>query len=937
MSSYQSAKARRDKQLQELLDGNHFKQALSLCEKSFKKGDKSEDLLVTWVNILLGHPDQARREQGKRELDGIFERSPPISDIDALVALNTAAEARMDDDPRIQRIWERAVSVREGDENLYRTWFKTKFLEGRWTAAQKAAMMYMKKFPLSREPFFWNIITCELARNHTCATETDRNVLGPLAYRFISKAAAEVSEEKPASSTIRALDSVEDILLLLKVYRSQEKFAEALKVLDDPLTGITSRLGSNSWELVRQKIELYELCNLWSEEWRFCADLLNDAHPNNLQDMSRSPNYPFGKFGDDWKVWVGLLSAMKMIDTNENFEATKNLIHFYTKPKTNSRNARLAMLLYYSIDVRENAQLLTACREYFVDFCTKVACFHDLQPYLSCLNRSLQELLVGLIAEDLKGVVPSHTAPLTQKLNWITAEINLLKLDYHLFVSEKIAPNRRGLLRAFVRNCLRLFRVSLLIGITVPVSERRPGDDAAMLAVMALLKLKELGDCNVVFQCIAILEFLLADSKHNYDALLILIRLYMKLGAGSLAIQLHSRLSIKNIQHATISWILYTRISTIHPFAPTTTLPGQPPIDSPKCLGIAIDWHKSAEYLNRVSINRMLDNGQYSMLFDALEVDRCLKSGFAKFMFIVESHRIGRFLNFSGIKDYSNLLDELDSRPEDTRDTTAFPDAEAYGQPRFEESLIWDPKPDHLWLESQLKVIELSKFLQTRRIKFRAWERLRTDEDSTENTSSFTRYEIHTANMIDILRFMCYFSRDGKRARDTTCTLLRDLRHWYSAMSAAVLSEERLEETVPHYLSIETGSLNWVYFHAMFTILDVFRLTIQTLDYLLEKNPTLHSFDQDLLKAASIDIKAIIGVCWANIHKSVTTIINKLRRSGAASMMVDNTINRDENLIGCNVKDLIGMPALVDIASDICSSWVEGLEAIMRLLPAPPT
>ena len=38
--------------------------------------------------------------------------------------------------------------------------------------------------------------------------------------------------------------------------------------------------------------------------------------------------------------------------------------------------------------------------------------------------------------------------------------------------------------------------------------------------------------------------------------------------------------------------------------------------------------------------------------------------------------------------------DELHSEPEDTRDTTAFPDAEANGQPRFESFLTWGPKPD---------------------------------------------------------------------------------------------------------------------------------------------------------------------------------------------------------------------------------------------------
>lgn len=183
-----------------------------------------------------------------------------------------------------------------------------------------------------------------------------------------------------------------------------------------------------------------------------------------------------------------------------------------------------------------------------------------------------------------------------------------------------------------------------------------------MLAVMALLQLREIGECGVVFQCIAILEFLLADSKHNYDALLTLTRLYMNIGAGSLAAQLHSRLSVRNLQHATISWILYTRISTIRPYTPTTKSSNQPPIDSSKNLSLAIDWHQSAEDLNSVNINRMLDDGLYSMLFDVLEFDRCIKSGLAKFMFVVESHRIGRLSNFSEMKDYSSLLGNRSTR-----------------------------------------------------------------------------------------------------------------------------------------------------------------------------------------------------------------------------------------------------------------------------------
>ena len=47
MTMQNAASLRRDKLLHELLGGKHFKQALTLCEKSLKKGDKSEQLLVS--------------------------------------------------------------------------------------------------------------------------------------------------------------------------------------------------------------------------------------------------------------------------------------------------------------------------------------------------------------------------------------------------------------------------------------------------------------------------------------------------------------------------------------------------------------------------------------------------------------------------------------------------------------------------------------------------------------------------------------------------------------------------------------------------------------------------------------------------------------------------------------------------------------------------
>lgn len=77
---------------------------------------------------------------------------------------------------------------------------------------------------------------------------------------------------------------------------------------------------------------------------------------------------------------------------------------------SSSRNAQLALLKLYSsrIATGENCQdqLLSSCWDYFRDFSTKVACFHDLQPYISTLERAKQEKLVELSGDVAREIRP---------------------------------------------------------------------------------------------------------------------------------------------------------------------------------------------------------------------------------------------------------------------------------------------------------------------------------------------------------------------------------------------------------------------------------------------------------------------------------------------------------------------------------------------------
>lgn len=287
----------------------------------------------------------------------------------------------------------------------------------------------------------------------------------------------------------------------------------------------------------------------------------------------------------------------------------------------------------------------------------------------------------------------------------------MLKLEYNLVISRDDNTFKDGLLQGFICNCLRLYRLSLKYDLNLPVSDRLPGDDAALLAAMGLIRLYKTRQTypennTALLRSIVVLEHLLLRSKHNYDALLILVRLYMFLGAGSLAMERYSRLSIKNIQHATISWVLYTHISTIHPHPVNmswTNGGGQTNIDPASDMMQALEWHKSASRLTKNSVISMQENGQWTMSLDALSTSTHVGSGFSKLLLFVEIKRIARFLSITheiqgpdisesfGVIVQSFYADTIKvpipPRTNDTRDRLAFPNYEAHGQLSFEETL----------------------------------------------------------------------------------------------------------------------------------------------------------------------------------------------------------------------------------------------------------
>ena len=292
-----------------------------------------------------------------------------------------------------------------------------------------------------------------------------------------------------------------------------------------------------------------------------------------------------------------------------------------------------------------------------------------------------------------------------------------MKFEYHLVVSRDGIENPSELLPSFVKNALNLYELSLSLDFKLPSSDRLPGDDAAVLAAMALIRMYKMG-YNIssfgssLLRCIVLLEMALSRSKHNYDMLLALVKIYMFLGAGSLAVERYAQLSIKNLQNVTLSWILFTRISTIHPHPVNDSQHGQSngAFDPLWAMYDILLWQTRAAELNMQSLHKLQQNNSWTMALDALGTKRVLYNGFMRLVLVAECSRIQRLRSPAGDHEFQMALISVPKKLQFTRDTKAFPNYESANQMTFEMALPSadiHSLPNDKWIAANLRQAEI--------------------------------------------------------------------------------------------------------------------------------------------------------------------------------------------------------------------------------------
>lgn len=153
-----------------------------------------------------------------------------------------------------------------------------------------------------------------------------------------------------------------------------------------------------------------------------------------------------------------------------------------------------------------------------------------------------------------------------------------------------------------------------------------------------------------------ILEHLCHDSPHNYQALLLLVRVYLLLGAGSLALSTFSKLSVKQIQYDSVAHILFTRLSTVHPHsAPPVEGAEYKDFDPLSAFVQGLNFFRNSEVSTMRFRTSGLDEGAYVNTEEIIELRRRLSNSINRRMYALDARRIQRLTGGDSMTRYDEL------------------------------------------------------------------------------------------------------------------------------------------------------------------------------------------------------------------------------------------------------------------------------------------
>nr|KAJ3420637.1 N-alpha-acetyltransferase 25, NatB auxiliary subunit [Polyrhizophydium stewartii] len=540
---------RRLEPIYEMLDAQNFRGAVQLCTKALKKtgadapiklpgckclaasGSRKARMSIRGLDLLtataktqalksyallqLGNTDEAY------ELASQVAATKPVdaATLQALRLTLLGAGKPHDLVPLYESAFEATKNVEWANH-----WFMALVRIGDLKGYQLAATKLHKLFKDSKY-YFWAVMSLYMqAISPGC---TNKALLLSLAQKTAEKAVKD--------STLTTAETILD---------EQSKFDESKEILAGPLS-----------DLIRVESERSRVCleiELKRADWGSAAAIATEMLQKNI---------------DDWASYTALAQAIGNLKSGESLiaDAWSLIESLQQRSLSQSQPCRgpfLAELLFVSRRIPRaggsEPSLASLIVKYVRQFGSALSCFDDLLPYLRAVDPSDY----AQIAEKLRSEFPLSDTELPESGQESFMAIDFIRMDVTCrkilcFMSETLFTEVER--DQQISELLQRYHLSVPLGAALDNRERQPGDDYISLAAEYLLAAFVASrDRQILYRMIALVEFAIDKSKHNYHFRLLLVRLYFEAGVSQRALDHAQALDVKQVQLDTLSYLFTT-------------------------------------------------------------------------------------------------------------------------------------------------------------------------------------------------------------------------------------------------------------------------------------------------------------------------------------------------------------------------------------------
>ncbi|KAI9027933.1 N-acetyltransferase B complex non catalytic subunit-domain-containing protein [Hyaloraphidium curvatum] len=501
------------------IDGGSYKQAIQLAQKSLKKnpGAPIFEALHALASLRLGRVDEALHLCDSARRNGATDK--------AVLPILAQIYGQAGRQKEISKLYEAAHAAAPRNEELGNLWFMSLVRDQNLKEQQQLALKLHKQFKGAKY-LVWAALSAFLQAEDGLA---DSALMYALSERMMARAFAEMgqpsTEGRDASGRPSPrLTGTLAVLLQLDILTRQGKHADVLAFLEGPSV-------QKSFLVKEQYTRLFmaALATLGRH-----ADVRTSA----MELLSERP--------DDWEAWSVLIKAW-LADESANGELASppaELVNYLRDRKAAANGSeRTFMLAELEIAGRNSAARVEALRNYITVFDQQYHMVSDVASFLD-----------DAVDDDGKQALLSFVRERYDSSENLATRINMLKLRRMLGEHSQMSGNE--LLNA-ADEAWDIYVPSLQGS---PTKDQPHLDDLALLCSHMLHDLMRSSKSSTHgLVAIAVLETALERSPANFQITMALIRLYCTF------VELYETLSIKHVQHDTLSYLLADLIDSIAP------------------------------------------------------------------------------------------------------------------------------------------------------------------------------------------------------------------------------------------------------------------------------------------------------------------------------------------------------------------------------------